>query len=804
MYTKSQLSQVERKINEILISYYDTKIDKATDVELYYALSKLAVDFMHEKKAKDKLPKPLKTVHYISIEFLIGKSLKNNLWNLELVEPVTNYLAKHGKNIESVYAIESDAGLGNGGLGRLAACYLESLAKCNYRAMGHSIKYEYGLFKQKIIDGKQEQFPDEWLSTGRVWLQERDDQIVEVEIGGKVIEHYSDQTGLSYELAGTTKIEAVPFDMMISAYGTSNTSTIRLWEARAKQGINLHLFDVGEFESSLAEATKVSEINKVLYPNDSNEKGKDLRLIQEYFLASAVMQNILNNYFKNNQGLENLPEQIAVHINDTHPALCIPEFMRLLVDKYHYGWELSFEALKKVISYTNHTILAEALEVKRLYAIEKYMPRIAMILRELDRRFRLELSEFNKNDYSKIDSLAIISGNNVYMANLAIYASRFINGVATIHSNILKSKLFADYYKMYPERFTSVTNGISHRRWLCEANPKLNGLIVSLIGNGFYDNAEELKRLLDFENNEMILNKLEEIKFENKKRLSDFVQKNLGIIIDPSSRFDVQIKRIHEYKRQLMNVMKIIYLMNEIRSNPSAEITKQVFIFAGKAASGYQMARRIIELIVCVSKEIEADERLKEKLQVVFLENYNVSLAEILMPATEVSEQISLAGREASGTGNMKAVINGALMLCTIDGANIEICEKCDRENMFEFGLTADEVEKIKSTGYNAMDYMSSSSVRSVLDSLTQGIGGEKFEDIVHYLLGTSGNRDVYMCLADFDSYISTYYKLDKVYKNKREWNRRCLHAIASMGYFSSDRAILEYAKNIWKIDKVN
>ena len=801
MITKTQLIALKKRINEMLYSHYDETIETASETQLYYTLSELANSLIFERKAKQKSKKDKKTVHYLSIEFLMGRSLKNNLWNLEVEKEIRDYLADAGRNIDDVYEVEADAGLGNGGLGRLAACYLESLAECGYSAFGHSIKYEYGLFKQKIVEGKQEQFPDEWLKTGRVWLNERDDQIVEVEIGGRIIEHYDEINGLSFELVDTTKIEAIPFDMIIPAYGTNNTSTLRLWEARAKESINLHLFDIGEYSSALKKATKISEINKVLYPNDNNEKGKDLRLVQQYFLVSAVVQNILNNYFKENTTLENLKNTVLIHINDTHPALCIPEIMRLLIDRYGYGWEESWDALKDIVSYTNHTILSESLEVKRMYAIEKYIPRIALILREIDRRFRMQLSDFAKNDYNKIERLSVVSGNNAYMANLSICAGLKVNGVAKIHSQILKSKLFYDYAQMFPTKFTNVTNGITHRRWLSQANPLLDNLIVSLIGDDYYTNPEELKKLEEFENNEKVLKELERIKFENKKRLAKYVKEKMGIDIDPSARFDIQVKRIHEYKRQLMNIMKVIYLMNEIRSNPKKEITKQVFIFAGKAASGYAMARRIIELISSVSEEIDNDPVLSKKIKVVFLENYTVSMAEVLMPATEVSEQISLAGREASGTGNMKAVINGALMLCTIDGANIEIADCCGHENMFEFGLTADKVECIKNNGYNAMSYYSESSkIRSVIETLNNGIAGENYEDISRYLLGTTVNRDVYMCLADFDSYIEAHDKMDKIYKNQKEWNRRCLHSIANMGYFSSDRSIRDYAKYIWNL----
>ena len=795
---------LKTKIEKYLLSHFETNIENSTSEQLYYTLSDISNEILRENKANLLSSQNFSTkqLHYLSIEFLIGKNLKSNLWNLKIENLIKKVLRNYNKNIEDVYGVEKDAGLGNGGLGRLAACYLESLAKQGYNAIGHSIKYEFGLFKQKIIDNKQIELPDEWLDTGNVWLYERNDLKFEVEIGGQVLEHYSEDRWLSFEIVNSKKIEAVPFDMIISAFNTKNTATLRLWEAQAKDKIDLHLFDMGEFSSALKEQTKVNTINKVLYPNDNTEKGKDLRLIQQYFFVSAVMQNVLFDYFKTNASLENLSNAVAIHINDTHPALCIPELMRLLIDKYGFGWEEAWDNLTKTVFYTNHTILVESLEILKLSTIERLMPRIAQILKEINRRFKIELCDFFKNDYYKIENLSIIQGNNVFMANLAIYASKFVNGVAKVHSQILKSKIFYDYAKLYPSKFVNVTNGINIRKWLSMSNPKLDKLIISLIGNKFYDNAEELKKLEIYEDDEAVLDKFEKTKFENKRQFCKFVKKEYNIVIDPNFRFDVQAKRIHEYKRQLLNILKIIYLICEIRANPTENYTKQVFIFAGKAASGYEMAKRIIELSNCLSKEVQNDPLVSKYLQVVFLENYNVSLAEMLMPATDVSEQISLAGREASGTGNMKAVINGALMICTTDGANIEICEKCNKDNMFEFGLKVDDVQKLSQNGYNAIDYVNKDKIRVVLDFLNSNINGEKFDDIARYLIGNSYRRDNYMCFADFESYIEAHYKMDSVYQNKKEWNKRCIHSISNMGYFSADRSIDEYSKQIWNLSK--
>lgn len=660
MATKAQIVSAKQDLSNFLLRHYGVTLDKATNKQIYFALANISKDRLYEAKGEvfNEKNAEKKTVHYMSIEFLLGRNLKNNLWNLGLENSLKEYLSENNKNIDEVYEIEKDAGLGNGGLGRLASCFLDSLAKLGYPAYGHCIKYEYGLFKQKIVDGKQIETPDDWLDTGSVWLERREDQAVEVMFGGSVNQYYSEH-GLSYEYANATIVKAIPYDLMISGYNSNTVSTLRLWEARAQNKFNIKRFDDGDYVEAMREKIEIEAINKMLYPSDHTERGKTLRLIQEYFVVSAAMQNILNNYFKNHFDPSGIAKLVSVHINDTHPALCIPELMRLLMDKYGLGWDESWAIVSKVISYTNHTILSEALEVKGLHAIERIMPRIAMIIRELDRRFREDLNSFFKNDYRRVESMAIISGNNVYFANLAIYASYAVNGVAKIHSHILKTRLFRDYAEMFTGRFKNITNGITHRRWLSQSNPELDGLITSLIGTGYYDNAEELEKLKDYLNNQEVLNKIKEIKYNNKKRFADYVQRTQKITIDPSWRFDVQVKRIHEYKRQLMNALKIIYLCNKIRENPQEVVTPQVFIFAGKAASGYAMAKRIIKLINNISVEVNNDPLLSSKIKVVFIENYSVSLAELLMPATEVSEQISLAGREASGTGNMKAVLNG-------------------------------------------------------------------------------------------------------------------------------------------------
>ena len=805
MLTEAQKTTAEKDLQTYLSEHYSTTIGRATDKQLYFALAELSQKYLFQRigKCNKKNPKDKKTIHYMSIEFLLGRMLKNNLWNLELEETYKVLLKENNKNIENVYNIEHDPGLGNGGLGRLAACYLDSISRLGYPGFGHCLKYEYGLFKQLFVEGKQIEAPDGWLDTGNVWLNAREDLAVEVMFGGTVKEVYENNK-LSYELESPKIIKALPYDMLISGYDSNTVSTLRLWEAKGvEKTFNLSKFNNGEFIDSLREENKIELINKLLYPTDKTAQGKRLRLAQEYFLVSAAMQNILNNYFEDHTNLVELPNLVAIHINDTHPALLVPELMRLLIDKYGFGWDESWDAVSQVVSYTNHTILSEALEVMSMHEITDSMPRIAMILRELDKRFRAELSLYCKDDFRKLESMAIISGDNVYMANLSIYASHKVNGVSKIHSHILKTRLFNAYAEIYPDKFLNITNGITHRRWLAECNPALDKLIVSLIGKDYYKHPDLLKKLDDYLDDKAVLKKVHDIKFENKKRLAEYVKKTQNIDINPEWRFIVQAKRIHEYKRQLMNIMRIIYLCNKMRENPDIPVTKQVFIFAGKAASGYAMAKRIINLINQVSEEINNDPMLRERLQVVFLENYSVTLSEILMPATEVSEQISLAGREASGTGNMKAVLNGALMMCTCDGANIEIADECSHENSYEFGLRADDVDRIKSRGYNATEYyINSARVRSVVDKMSAGIGGESFADLVGYLLGHTDYKDSYMCLADFDSYIDAYERMDKEYSDQEFWSKKTLHCIASMGLFSSDRAIEEYAAKIWKLKK--
>lgn len=804
MLSIGQIAAKEKELEEFLIKHYETPIKGATNRELFFSLAQIARDKILNKRLSQKaqMNEEKKVVHYMSIEFLIGKSLKNNLWNLGLLETYRTILEKYNIDIGEVFKVEKDAGLGNGGLGRLAACFLDSLATLDYQAVGHSILYEYGLFQQKIVEGKQVEFPDKWLEEGDVWLEKRDDEAVIVELGGSVREIFENNK-LYFKNENAVKIKAIPYDMPICGYKSYTVGKLRLWKAVATNGFDIKQFSNGNFDLASANEIEIDAINRVLYPADNNDKGKRLRLIQQYFLVSAAMQNILSEYFRSHKTIKGLSTLVSVHINDTHPALCIPELIRLLIDIYGFGWDEVWDEVKKVVSYTNHTVLSEALEVKKLSIIEQLMPRVASILKELDRRFRITLREAYPNDIRIQEQMAIISGGQVFMANLSLYGSHMVNGVAKIHSNILKNGLFKNFANIYPNSITNITNGVTHRRWLAMSNHRLDKLITSLIGDKYYKCPQELEKLAKFADNDKVLKEIYNIKLENKKRFAKYLKETQGIDIDPMARFDVLVKRIHEYKRQLMNALKIIYLCEQIKKNPEQKVTPQVFIFSGKAASGYYMAKRIIKLINELAFEIDNNPIFEGKIKVVFVENYSVTVSELLMPATDVSEQISLAGREASGTGNMKAVLNGALMLCTTDGANIEIMEKCGKENHFEFGLKAEQIEEIKNRGMNPVDYYYNDEIaKTVIDKLKIGVGRECFADIADYLLGRSDNRDHYMCLADLRSYIAAHYEMDKAYANKKEWSKKCLHSISRMGYFSSDRAIGEYAQKIWKLTK--
>lgn len=797
--------EVLAKIDKQLQKYYNISIADATEKQLFNALAHMSIDEMFEKRQKFSRrckKNDGKAVNYLCMEFLIGKTLRTSLFNLGLDKIVAKCLKSKGKNIDSIYQIESDAGLGNGGLGRLASCFLDSLATLDYPVTGHCIRYDYGLFKQKFVDGQQIELPDEWLSSGDAWQVPRPDKACIVRFDGNINEYVKDGR-LQVEYKNCTEVEAFPYDMMFSGYNSKNVAALRLWAAKSINAFDTKKFSLGEYTQALAEKNEIELINKVLYPADDHMQGKSLRLRQQYFLASAAMQSIVTTHKRRYKNLKLLPKFIAIHLNDTHPVLCVPELMRILMDDNGLSWEESWNIVTKTVSYTNHTILKESLEVWDESLIARIVPRVYKIIKEIDRRFRLEAKSRHWAG-EVIERMAVVTGGKIKMTNLAVISSHKVNGVSKLHSNILRDDLLGDFSHYYHNKFTNVTNGITHRRWLCESNPRLSSLIEKLIGPKFIKDANELQKLTNFANDKKVVKEVQKIKLKNKEDFAKYVKETQGIEIDPNSRFDVQAKRIHEYKRQLLNVLYIIYLYSRLKENPDLDITPQTFIFAGKAASGYRRAKEIVYLINQLAEEINANPQVNKKLKVVFVENYSVSIAEKLMPATDVSEQISLAGQEASGTGNMKAVLNGGIMICTADGANIEISEICGPNSSFMFGMNADQVEHVFESHYQPGSYYDKDEkIKKVIDMLNEGFNGVSFESISQYLLNSANGGDPYMCLADFDSYVKAHEKLDALYKKPAEWHKQCLINVSKMGYFSSDRSIEDYARDIWDLKKI-
>ena len=782
---------------------FGCEFKEATKQQVYKALCLIVKDILVEKNVefKNKTKKNgSKQVYYMSMEFLVGTSLHNNLYNLKIEDKFKSVLKDNGIDIEEIYEMEPDAGLGNGGLGRLASCYMDSLSSLGIPATGYSIRYEFGIFKQKIIDGWQMEFPDDWLNMGDVWLSARPDESVTVKFGGKVNE-YMNEDGYHVEHVDFVPVVAVPYDMYISGYDSKAVNKLVLWSAKSPKNLDMAAFSRGEYAKALEENTKAEVISKILYPADDHIDGKILRLKQQYFFVSASLQTIVSKHFKKYATLDNLADKVSVHINDTHPALCVPELMRILMDEYNYGWDDAWAISQKTLSYTNHTVMSEALERWSEQMFGGQLPRIYQIVAEINRRLLLSLHEIYPGDYAKIDYMAVIAHGEIRMANLCLACCHKINGVSKLHSNILVESIFSDYYNVDKSKFTNVTNGIAYRRWLCQANPELTAYLESLIGKGFKKNSTELEKLMEYHGNSEVIENLAKIKRNNKLRLADYISKANGVNVDPDSIFDIQIKRLHEYKRQLLNVLQILRMYNMIKDNPNLDIPPRTFIFAAKASAGYFMAKQIIRLIVAVSNTINNDPIAREKIKVVFIEDYRVSLAEKIIPAADISEQISIAGKEASGTGNMKLMINGAVTLGTLDGANVEIFENVGEDNIFLFGLKAHEVEDLWKKGYSPLDYTrNNAELQRVLDMLTSNVLGARFDDIAKSLLTNAyGAADAYMALADFDSYCKAQDLVSLTYKDKMEFGNMSLTNIAKAGVFSSDRAIGEYAKNIWK-----
>lgn len=779
-------------------------ISEATEQQIYKSLCMVLRDILSEKNNafnRNVSASEEKQVYYMSMEFLVGTSLHNNLFNLGIEDTFKSALADIGVDIEKLYEIEPDAGLGNGGLGRLASCYMDSASSLGYPVTGFSIRYEFGVFKQKIVDGWQMEFPDDWLGLGDVWLTPRTDESVEVRFGGQVEETWTDGKYKAIHKNYDTVI-AIPYDMLISGYNSNAVNKLVLWSAKSPKSLDMTAFSRGEYVKSLEENTMAEVISKILYPADDHEDGKRLRLRQQYLLVSASLQSILSKHMKKYKTLDNLAEKVAVHINDTHPSLCVPELMRILMDNYGYGWDDAWEITCNTLTYTNHTVMSEALERWSEGLFREIMPRVYQIVCEINRRLFIRLNSVYSGDIPKIEYMSVISNGEIRMANLCLACCHKVNGVSKLHSKILTESIFRDYYNIKPEKFTNVTNGIAYRRWLCQSNPALTDFLSDLIGDGFKKNASELSKLMAYKGNKDVLAELRRIKHGNKLHLAEYISKTSGINVDPDSIFDVQVKRLHEYKRQLLNVMQILDMYRRIKENPSLDIPPRTFIFAAKASAGYVMAKQIIRLIYAAANTVNSDPAVRDKIKVVFIEDYKVSLAEKIIPAAEISEQISIAGKEASGTGNMKLMINGAVTLGTLDGANVEICEQVGDDNMFLFGLKAPEVENLWRQGYSPIEYYNSNpALHAVIDMLTSNALGTRFDDIAKSLITNyNGTADAYMCLADFDSYVKAQNRVSDVYKNADKFTDMSLVNIAKAGIFSADRAVKEYADNIWNL----
>ena len=800
-------TEVKEQLEGVLQRHFGCTAAEASREQMYKAAAITVKNILSDKRSayKKKVNAAgAKRVYYMCMEFLLGRSLKTNLCNLGLDNAYKKALKSLGFELNDLYECEPDAGLGNGGLGRLAACFMDSLSSLDYPATGFSICYEYGLFKQMIVDGMQVELPDVWLPGGEIWLVPRSDRVYKVRFGGKIKEVWKEDGHCEILYENAEEIEAIPYDMMISGADSTAVSQLRLWRARNVQNFNLGLFTQGQYTRALEESTNAEIISKVLYPSDNHTEGKLLRLTQQYFLVSASVQSIIRDHMAVYGTLENLPDKVAIHINDTHPALCIPELMRILIDDYFFSWEKAWSIVTRTVSYTNHTVMPEALETWNEELFRLKLPRIHSIVTEINERFCREAWNAFPGNWDIISKLSVLGYGQVRMANLSVIGSHSINGVSQLHSNILKGSTFKDFYKMYPTRFDNVTNGIAHRRWLCYSNPKLASLIDECIGKDYRHRPELLSDFAKYADDKAVLERLRAIKHENKVAFSNLLYQKTGKLLDTHSVYDVQIKRLHEYKRQLLNALNIIGLYLDLKENPNLDIQPQIFIFGAKAAPGYDMAKRIIKLICMLSKDIDQHPAIREKLNVVFLENYCVSMAEALVPSAEISEQISLAGKEASGTGCMKLMINGALTIGTLDGANVEMQEATGPENMFIFGLTAQEVEQLWMSGYrSAAYYTSNERLARIINQLSVGFAGESFADIAAYLLNGHGIADPYMCLADFESYRATHEAMMRAYRDKDHWNRMSLLNIAAAGHFAADRSIEEYAQRIWRLKKI-
>lgn len=807
-YKKNLLKE---NIEEKLMHHFGTTLDSATKYQIYDACASVIRDEIMEKwtKSQDIVQEnKSKKLYYFSVEFLIGRLLGNNLINALEKDLYKETLKDIGINLNEIEEMEADAGLGNGGLGRLAACFLDSLTSLNLPVIGCGIRYEYGLFKQKIVDGYQIEMPDPWLQHGNVWEVYKPEEQEEVLFGG-VLKEVWENGKLNIIHTDYRKVIAIPYDIPVTGYNTDLVNTLRLWSAHSPKYIDMEFFGRGDYIKASAEKELAEVISKVLYPEDNHYEGKELRLKQHYFFVSATLQSIIRNH-KKEFNLNELPDKVAIHINDTHPALAIPELMRILIDNEGLDWDTAWDITTRTIAYTNHTVMEEALERWPVSIFERLLPRIYMILKEINERFCKKLWEYYPNEWRKISNMAIISYNEIKMANLCLATCYSINGVSALHTEILKNNVFRDFYYINTDKFHSITNGVTHRRWLMHANPELSELILNTIGDSWIKDTSELIKLEEYKDDPAFIESFAKVKQNNKERLAQYILRNNNIIVDPNSIFDVQVKRLHEYKRQLLNAFYILYLYNKLLKNPDEDIAPRTFIFGAKASPGYKIAKLIIKLINNIADKVNNDKRIKDKIKIVFLENYSVSLAEKIIPAANISKQISLAGKEASGTGNMKLMLNGALTVGTLDGANIEIYDAVGPDNIYIFGLKSSTVANMqKFRTYKPIDiYEHNYELKEVLDKLIDGSldqeGQGLFKDIYNSLLyDNNGLADPYMLLMDFGAFVHIQEKVDKDYKNSHIWNSKSIINVARAGVFSSDRTIEEYNQKIWGLNKI-
>ena len=792
-YTKREF---EKLLKDKLMSECNVTLDMASADQIYRCLAMITRQIMSDRQKQFQskvLGEGKKQVYYLCMEFLMGRSLRTSLFNLGLNEVAESVLADADVKIDTIYEQEPDAGLGNGGLGRLAACYLDGMATDCIPGTGYSILYEYGIFKQKIVDGWQQETADNWLPGGQVWIKSHPDQAQEIRFDGQAIETW--EGGFHHvKYENYNSVIAVPNDMYVAGYGSNGVSKLRLWQAKAPS-FDMSSFNAGNYNTAISQSASAELISKILYPNDTHTEGKILRLRQQYFFSAASIADILQNHLNQYGTLDNLADKVAIQLNDTHPTVAIPEMMRILLDECSYEWDAAFDICRKVFAYTNHTVMSEALEKWNADIFRNTLPRIWQIVCEMDRRCRADLAKAFPGDQGKIDYMAIIGDNQVRTANICAYTCHAINGVSKLHSEIIKDSVFHDYFLYKPQAFKNVTNGIAYRRWLLASNPGLTSLLEETIGDGFKTDAAELKKLEKFVDDKTVQAAAAKVKRENKANFANYLQKATGQVIDPDSIFDCQVKRMHEYKRQHLNALNIAAEYLYLKNNPNAEFTPKTYIFGAKAAPGYYMAKQMIRMICKLGKLIDEDPAVRGKLRIVYLEDYCVSLSERLMPASEVSEQISLAGTEASGTGNMKFMLNGAITLGTLDGANVEIADAAGHENEIIFGMLTPEVNALKGMGYHPNAFISGdNTAMAVLDFLEKGWNGENFSEVTSNLR----NSDPYMVMADFKDYRRAQHDLQELYRDKQKWNHMSLMNISNAGIFSADRSIMDYARDIW------